>query len=271
MISKLLENSKKIVIKVGSNTLSNKDGLIDKNILAHICKQVYTLISLGKQVVIVTSGARVAGAATIGKLARKEDLHYKQALCAVGQVELMDAYRRCFAEYSLHIGQLLLTREDFSDATRTLNMRNTLFTLLDEGVIPIINENDTVCVEEIKIGDNDSLAALTSNLWNSDLLIILSDIDGIYDKNPKEHEHVVLLEKVTDIDELMKTITIGKANSFGVGGISTKIEAARKVNEYGTALILANGKKEDIITKLLEGTEKATLFLSDCCTKSIVN
>jgi len=122
--------------------------------------------------VLVSSGARIAGLSTIGKWERKRDLHYKQALCAVGQVELMEAWRRAFEAQGIHIGQLLLTRDDFSDDLRTLNMRNTLFTLVDEGVVPIINENDSVCVDEIKIGDNDNLAALTAVLWSADLLIL---------------------------------------------------------------------------------------------------
>ena len=182
MISDLLKNSKKIVIKIGSNTIANQDGSICKDFLQNLSKQIQFLMEEGKQIVIVSSGARIAGVGTLKKWIRKEDMHYKQALCAIGQVELMDAYRKVFGVHELHIGQMLLTREDFCDDHRTLNIRNTLFTLVDEGVIPIVNENDTVSVEEIKIGDNDTLAALTANLWNADLLILFSDIDGVYDK-----------------------------------------------------------------------------------------
>lgn len=263
MISQLIQASKKIVIKIGSNTLSNDDGTINKEFLKKLTTQIYDLNSQGKQIVIVSSGATIAGVATIGKWARKKDIHYKQALCAIGQVELMDAYRKVFNEYNIHIGQILLTREDFLDTNRTLHIRNTLFTLLDEGVIPIINENDTVSVEEIKIGDNDTLAALTANLWNADLLILLSDIDGVFDKNPNEHEDAVLIKQVTDIDALLQKIEIGMENDFGTGGIATKIEAARKVNRYGIPMILANGKKENILNKLLDETESATVFLSN--------
>ncbi|NLM04487.1 MAG: glutamate 5-kinase [Clostridiales bacterium] len=260
MVRELIENSKKIVIKIGSNTLSNEDGSINREFLKAFSNQVAHLMGMGKQVVIVSSGARISGVATLGKWKRRQDMHYKQALCAIGQVELMDAYKKVFLDYNYHIAQLLLTRGDFSDPHRILNIRNTLFTLVDEGVIPIINENDTVSVEEIKIGDNDTLAALTSNLWNADLLILFSDIDGIYDKNPKTCEDANLIEEVRDIDALVKEIEIGDTNDFGTGGIATKIEAARKVNNYGTPMILANGKKENIIFKLLEGTEKATIF-----------
>jgi glutamate 5-kinase len=262
MIAQLIKESKKIVIKIGSNTLSNEDGTINKLFLQELSRQICFLMSQGKQVVIVSSGARIAGVATIGKWMRKEDINYKQALCAIGQVELMDAYRRAFDDCGgYHIGQLLLTREDFYDTHRTLNIRNTLFTLVDEGVIPIINENDTVSVDEIKIGDNDTLAALTTCLWNADLLIVFSDIDGVFNKNPKEYKDAVFIENVTDIEELLKTIEVGEMNSFGTGGLLTKIEAAKKVKSYGIPMILANGKKESMIMKLLEGKEKATLFL----------
>ncbi|MDK2918868.1 MAG: glutamate 5-kinase [Candidatus Petromonas sp.] len=263
MISEIIKESKKIVIKLGSNTLANEDGTLNKDFFQKFCEQVQGLMTQGKQIVIVSSGATISGVATIGKWARKKDIHYKQALCAIGQVELMDAYRRAFGKYGINIGQMLLTRDDFTDPNRTLNIRNTLFTLIDEGVVPIINENDTVSVEEIKIGDNDTLAALATNLWNADLLILFSDIDGVYDKNPKKFKDASLIEKVTDINELLKNIEIGNTNSFGTGGIATKIEAARKVNEYNIPMILANGKKEDILLKLLEGTEKGTLFLPE--------
>ncbi len=260
MISDVIKSSKKIVIKIGSNTLSNDDGTINEGFLEELCQQIVMLIQEGKQILIVTSGARIAGISSTGKWSRKEDMNYKQALCAIGQVELMVAYGQHFKHYGIHIGQMLLTREDFFDDKRTLNIRNTLFTLVDEGIVPIINENDTVSVEEIKIGDNDTLAALSASLWNADLLILLSDIDGIYNKNPKEYADAALIEKVTDIDEMLKQIEIGQSNSFGTGGIATKIEAARIVNKYGIPMILANGKTSEILTKIASTETKATLF-----------
>lgn len=263
MLSKVMKNSRKIVIKIGSNTLSNEDGTINHNFIEELCKQLSFFIKEGKQIAIVSSGARIAGINRTGKWSRKEDLNYKQALCAIGQVELMSAYNSHFSKHGIYIGQLLLTREDFFNEMRTLNIRNTLFTLVDEGIIPIINENDTVCVEEIKIGDNDTLAAYSASLWNADLLILLSDIDGIYDKNPKEYEDAKLLEEVEDIDKLLKEIEIGSSNSFGTGGIATKIEAARIVNTYGIPMILANGKKEKTLLKIYNDETKATIFLTD--------
>ncbi len=263
MISEIIKKSRKIVIKIGSNTLSNDEGQINKALLQNIGTQIYELIKMHKQVVIVSSGARIAGTAAIDKWVRKEDMHYKQALCAVGQVELMNAYNNTFSEFNIHIGQLLLTRDDFNDPNRTLNIRNTLFTLVDEGVIPIINENDTVSVEEIKIGDNDTLAALTANLWDADLLIMMSDIDGVYNKNPKNNKEVRLIEEIKDIDLLESEIEMEGKSDFGTGGILTKLEAARKVNKYGIPMILTNGKKRDILIDLLNNKEVATLFFRE--------
>ncbi len=263
MISEIMKKSRKIVIKIGSNTLSNENGTVNHDFLEDLCRQVSYLINEGKQVVIVTSGARISGVGRINKWSRKEDLNYKQALCAIGQVELMSAYNSHFSKHGIYIGQLLLTREDFLDKSRTLNIRNTLFTLVDEGIVPIVNENDTVCVEQIEIGDNDTLAAYTASLWNADLLILLSDIDGVYDKNPKEHADAKLVEEIRNIDKDLEKIEIGKSNSFGTGGIETKIEAARIINQYGTPMILANGKHKDILEALYKGETKATVFLAE--------
>lgn len=258
-----VNQSKKIVIKIGSSTITSDDGTIDKRFIENLAYQVKTLIDKGKRVVLVSSGARIAGVSTIGKWSRKEDINYKQALCAIGQVELMDSYRRIFNDYNIHIAQILLTKDDFESESRRLNIRNTLFTLIDEGVLPIINENDTVCVEEIKIGDNDTLAARTAALWGADLLILLSDIEGVYDKDPTGNEDAKLIEKVTDPYELENNISIGDKGSFGTGGIATKLEAAKIVNKYGTSLIVAMGKEENIILKLSDGTAKGTLFLPE--------
>lgn len=261
MLSETMKKSRKIVIKIGSNTLSNEDGTINHDFIEQLCQQVSFLVSEGKQVAIVTSGARIAGISRTNKWSRKEDMHYKQALCAIGQVELMAAYSRHFAQHGIYIGQLLLTRDDFYDETRTLNIRNTLFTLVDEGIVPIINENDTVSVEQIKIGDNDTLAAYSASLWNADLLILLSDIDGVYNKNPKTYKDAELLEEIDNIEAMLKEIEIGETNTFGTGGITTKIEAAKIVNKYGIPMILANGKVDNILMKLYNNETRATIFL----------
>jgi glutamate 5-kinase len=262
MIPRLIAEARKIVIKIGSNTLADTKGRMNRVFLEEFAAQAGALIRGGKQLLLVSSGAQVAGLSTMGKWARKQDLHYKQALCAVGQVELMGAWARAFEPQGLHIAQILLTQDDFSDSLRTLNMRNTLFTLVDEGVIPIINENDTVAVEEIKIGDNDTLAAQSAVLWSADLLILFSDIDGLYDKNPKEHPDAELVSEVRNIAEIRERISIGGVNSFGTGGIATKIEAAQRTTPYGISVILAHGGRPRALEALAAGTQRGTAFLA---------
>ena len=256
----LIARAKKIVIKLGSNTLARPDGKINSEFMRGFAAECAALIEGGKQIVLVSSGAQVAGVSTIDCWTRKTDIHYRQALCAVGQVELMDNWRTAFAVFGFHIGQLLLTKDDFSDELRTLNMRNTLFTLLDEGVIPIINENDSVSFEEIKIGDNDNLSALAAILWNADLLILFSDIDGVYSKNPKQYPDAALIPHVKDTAALRASISAGGKSEFGTGGIATKIDAAEKVAAYGIDMILANGKAPRALLSLAEGTLPATVF-----------
>lgn len=260
--AEILNRSRKIVIKVGTNTLSREDGSINRDFVHNLAEQIAELLKQNKQVVLVSSGARICGVSSIGKWKRKEDIHYKQALCAIGQVELMNSWKEFFKNHRIPIGQLLLTREDFGDAIRTLNIRNTLFTLVDEGVVPIVNENDSISVEEIKIGDNDNLAALTACLWNADLLVLLSDIDGVYDKNPRDNASARLLRQIKQEDPILKQIETGASGSFGTGGIASKIEAARRVNSYGIPMILANGKTDNIIRKIEQSETESTLFLT---------
>jgi len=263
MVSQLIEDSRKIVLKFGSNTLADREGKINPLVLNDFAAQIADLRKKGKQIVIVSSGAQAAGLSAMHKWARKKDIHYRQALCAVGQVELMDAWRRAFEKFSLHIAQILLTQDDFGDPIRTLNMRNTLFTLVDEGIIPVINENDTVSVEEIKIGDNDTLGAQSAILWSADLLILFSDIDGLYTNNPKEFPNAELVEEVRNINEIKKKVTFGSTNSFGTGGIATKISAAERAFPYGISTIIANGSKPRALEALAAGKQQATAFLAE--------
>lgn len=259
-IQQSIKNARKIVVKIGSNTLAKQDGTQNTEFMANFAAQCASLIKQGKQIILVSSGAQVAGISTVNGWARKKDVHYRQALCSIGQVELMHQWRKAFQSQNLHIGQLLLTKDDFENEHRSLNIRNTLFTLVDEGVIPIINENDSVSFDEIKIGDNDNLSALTAILWSADTLVLFSDIDGIYTDNPKTNSNAKLIEKVDSIEDLRKNIIIGEANSFGTGGIETKIQAAQKVTEYGIEMILANGSKQNALTALLESNSRGTLF-----------
>ena len=262
-INEALKSARKIVIKIGSNTLAKADGTINIEFMLEFAQQCAELIKQGKQIILVSSGAQVAGVSTTKEWARKKDVHYRQALCAIGQVELMHQWRKAFQKQELHIGQLLLTKDDFENEHRSLNIRNTLFTLVDEGVVPIINENDSVSYDEIKIGDNDNLSALTAILWSADMLLLFSDIDGVYSDNPKTNPNAKLIETVESIPELRKSITMGEANSFGTGGMETKIQAAEKVNEYGIQMLLANGKKEKSLSSLLEDDSKGTLFIAE--------
>ena len=261
-MKQLITDARKIVIKFGSNTLTAGGDYINPLLLEEFAGQIADLMKNGKQIVIVSSGARAAGVSTMEQWARKKDIHYKQALCAVGQVELMGVWRRAFEKFGLHVAQILLTQEDFGNPIRTLNMRNTLFTLIDERIIPIINENDTVCVEEIKIGDNDTLATQSSILWSADLLILFSDIDGLYTKNPKEFPDAELVEEVRDINEIRKKVIIGSVSDLGTGGIATKISAAERAMLYGISTIIANGSKPMALEALAAGKQRATAFLA---------
>lgn len=262
-IKEIINSSRKIVIKIGSNTLAREDGTQNTEFMANFARQCKNLIQQGKQIVVVSSGAQVSGVSTLKEWARKKDVHFRQALCAIGQVELMAQWRKAFDSQNLHIGQLLFTKEDFEDSHRSLNIRNTLFTLVDEGAVPIINENDSVSTDEFTIGDNDNLSALTAILWSADLLILFSDIDGIYTDNPKTNKNAKLIEEVKSIPELRKSIKIGETNSFGTGGIETKIQAAEKTTGYGIPLLLTNGNSENILEKLTTDQAKGTLFLAE--------
>lgn len=260
-IQETIKNARKIVIKIGSNTLAKADGTQNTDFMMSFARQCKNLIDIGKQIVVVSSGAQVSGVSTLKEWARKKDSHFRQALCAIGQVELMSQWRKAFSAQDLHIGQLLLVKADFEDNLSSLNIRNTLFTLVDEGVVPIINENDSVSFEENSIGDNDNLSALTAILWSADLLILFSDISGVYTDNPKTNPDAKLIEIVDNIEKLQQDITVGNPNDFGTGGIKTKIQAAQKVNSYGIPLLIANGSEENIIDNLVSGEAKGTLFL----------
>jgi len=261
-IEDVFNKARKIVIKIGSNTLELENGAVNIDFMQDFARQCVSFMDAGKQIVLVSSGAQVAGLSAIQRWARKKDINYRQALCAIGQVELMDKWRSAFNSVNRHIGQLLFTKEDFLEEHRSLNMRNTLFTLLDEGVVPIINENDSVSFEEIRIGDNDNLSALTAILWNADLLILFSDVDGVFTENPKENPNAKLIETVKDIAALRSKITIGEPNQFGSGGIETKIEAAEKASSYGIYTILVNGKGKNTLKNLAAGKLPGTLFMA---------
>ncbi|MDR0853099.1 MAG: glutamate 5-kinase [Clostridiales Family XIII bacterium] len=258
--AEVLKRSRKIVLKIGSNVLATPDGKLDSSMVDIVVDHALALMQAGKRVVIVSSGAGVSGSSVMGLGSRLKDLNFQQALCAVGQVELIEAYRKRFAAEDFLIGQLLLTHDDFEASKSALNIRNMLFTLIDEGVVPIVNENDAVSTDEITLGDNDNLAALTANLWNAHLLVLMSDIDGVYDKDPKECADAKLIETVTDLSKLQKNITTGGISTFGTGGMDSKIEAARTVDKHGIPTLIVNGKKARILRDIVEGNETGTVF-----------
>jgi glutamate 5-kinase len=239
--------------------LADENGFLDELVVAGIAEQVTALRAAGKQVIVVSSGAGAAGASAAGLMRRREDMNYKQAICAVGQVELMMSYKRCFAEHGAVVGQLLLTRNNFDSHDSSLHIRNTLFTLVDEGFVPIINENDSVSVEEFTLGDNDTLAAMTANLWNASMLVLMTNVDGVFDRKPGTEDH--LIHEVTDTARLLREVDFGGKSAFGTGGMVTKVEAAARVGEYGIPALVVNGKVPGVLGRIADGEQLGTLFL----------
>ena len=258
----IFSKSRRIVIKVGSAVLTDSGQGLDQGRIERLASDISSIMSQGREVMLVSSGAIAAGLAKLGlKKTKGMPLSLKQAAAAVGQSSLMWAYEKTFASHGLKVAQVLLTREDLSNRTRFLNARNTLQTLLDYGVIPIINENDTVSVDEIKFGDNDNLSGMVVHLADADLLVILSDIDGLYTADPKidpSAELIPLVEKITAEVER----GAGDAQTLvGTGGMRSKLMTAKKVGAIGVPMVIVNGKKNGVLPALFEGKDVGTLFL----------
>ncbi|HBG45533.1 MAG TPA: glutamate 5-kinase [Deltaproteobacteria bacterium] len=260
MRKKIIKRSRRVVIKVGSAVVAARpaDG---PDIFTRLADEIKGLKEAGREAAIVSSGAIALGMRRLGMKERPATIPERQAAAAVGQGSLMALYDSAFSKVGEKAAQVLLTHDDLGSRKRFLNARNTLTALFRLGIVPVINENDTVAVEEIKFGDNDALSALATNLVEADLLIILSDIDGLYDKDPKAFPDAKKLALVEDVDELNIDTIINTANSLGTGGIKTKCEAARRAAHYGAATIIANGNKPGIVSRLLAGEEEGTLFL----------
>ncbi len=261
MRSKYLHNIKRLVIKIGSRTLTAGESDLDRATIGRLAAQVAGLRARGLEVVIVSSGAVAAGRKDLGLTGRPKTIPQKQAAAAVGQSRLMRAYEEAFAPFGSAVGQVLLTREDLADRQRFLNARATIDTLLYFGIIPIINENDTVVVEEIKFGDNDNLSALVTTLTEAQLLIILTDIEGFYSADPHESPAAQLVPLVRAITREVEQAAGGSASSVGTGGMTTKLAAAKKVGRSGVPTLMVNGSAPDIITRAMAGEEVGTLFL----------
>jgi len=257
----LLQKTHRFVLKIGSKVLTNKGRALSPQVFDRLAQEVNAAKKRGYEIVIVSSGAIAAGMARLGLTEKPKTMPQKQAAAAIGQSALMWNYERSFSFYGEKVAQILLTRDDLANRNRFLNARNTLFTLLSMGVIPIINENDTVVVEEIKVGDNDNLSALVTNLVNADLLIILSDIDGLYDRDPRQFKNARLIPLVSKITEEMEEGAAGTSSPISIGGMVTKLEAARKAAFFGVPTILANGLVPGIIERILQGEEIGTLFV----------
>ena len=247
-----------VVIKIGSSTLTNPQGKLDLENLKRLVAETASLIKQKKKVVLVTSGAVVAGAGK-WKLGKPESIPEKQAAAAVGQSLLMRQYEKAFEAFNIPVAQVLLTRDAIADRERYLNARNCLTTLLGEGVVPIINENDAVAVDEIKIGDNDNLAALAACLIGADLLVLLTDVDGFYMKN--EEGVPYLVSEIKEIDRDVKAAAGHPSTQLGTGGMITKIQAAEVCSNAGVPMAIVSGRKHKQIEAVLAGEKVGTLFL----------
>lgn len=261
MRHELLKSVKRIVIKIGSRVLTCEDSGLDVAIMAGIADQVANLRKEGREVIIVSSGAIAAGRKELGLEERPRTIPQKQATAAVGQSRLMHAYENACAPHGFKVAQLLLTRDDLANRRRFLNARATIDTLLGYGVLPIINENDTVAVDEIKFGDNDNLSALVTNLADAHLLMILTDIDGFYNADPRSVPDARLIHLVKKITREIELAAGGSVSSVGTGGMATKVAAAKRAGQYGIPTFMLNGMQPELITRALAGEEVGTLFL----------
>jgi glutamate 5-kinase len=257
----ILARTRRVVIKVGSAVMTTAEGL-NHAFINGLTDNIAQLLTKGTEVILVSSGAIAAGFKKIGLPAKPTAIPQKQAVAAIGQTTLMQNYEQAFDRHGVKVAQLLLTRNDLANRQRYLNARNTLFTLLNWRVIPIINENDTVAVEEIQFGDNDNLSALISSLVQADLLIILTDIDGLYDQDPREHDDACRLSLVEKIDSQLERAASRQPGVIGSGGMFSKIQAAKKAASVGIPTIIAHGLKPKIIERIFAGEEEGTLILS---------
>ena len=256
----LLQKKNRIVVKVGSSTLTHETGKLNYHRIERLAMEIADLANQGKEMVLVSSGAVSAGMGPLGLSARPKTIREKQAVAAVGQGVLMHTYEKMFREYGQNVGQVLLTRMDAQDRKKFMNSRNTLLTMLQMGVIPIINENDVVAIDEFKIGDNDTLSAMVSNFIEADLLIILSDVDGLYTANPQTHPEARIIPVVTEVDKHVYDIAGGAGSSIGTGGMYTKIQAASIATSSGVDLVIASGSEDGVLRRICQGEDVGTWF-----------
>lgn len=252
----------RIVIKVGTSTLAHAGGRMNIRRIENLCKVLSDLKNAGNEIVLVSSGAIGMG---VGKLSlgnRPSDMPTKQAAAAVGQCELMYTYDKLFSEYSHTVAQILLTKSDIDNQHRRSNFHNTMSRLLELGALPVINENDTVSVEEISIGDNDTLSAIVAAETGADLLVLLSDIDGLFTADPHKDKNAKLIEEVHDLTPEILALAGGTGSSLGTGGMATKLHAAQIATDAGTDMIIANGENPEILYNIVDGIPFGTRFYS---------
>ena len=253
----------RIVVKIGTSTLAHKTGLLNIHRVEELCKVMSDLKNAGNEVILVSSGAIGMGVGKLSLAEKPSDIPTKQAAAAVGQCELMYTYDRLFSQYNHTVAQILVTGEDIEHADRKLNFINTMARLLELGALPIINENDSVSTAEIEIGDNDTLGAIVATAINADLLVILSDIDGLYTADPHKDSNALLLHKVGKIDEKIEAMIGGVGSKLGTGGMATKIKAAKLVTKQGIDMVIANGDNPENLYDIVDGKNVGTRFIGE--------
>lgn len=260
---KYLKEKKKIVVKVGTSLLTYDNGKINLQRMEKLARVLADLHNSGKEVVLVSSGAVGVGVGMIGLDEKPTDLVMKQALAAVGQVGLLRLYQKFFDEYNKSVAQVLLTRDGIENTLRRKNARNTLHQLIEMGIIPVVNENDTVSTDEIEFGDNDTLSAAVATLIHADLLIILTDTDGVFTADPHIHETAQKVRKVMKASDDLKDIDLNGSSKMGSGGMVSKIAAAELCREHNVDVVIANGHEPATILEVLAGKDLGTFFVSD--------
>ncbi|MBN2125121.1 MAG: glutamate 5-kinase [Deltaproteobacteria bacterium] len=258
----ILRPVKRVVVKVGSGVLTARDGL-NKRVISDLSNEICDLRRRGIEVILVSSGAIASGLKKVGLAKRPESVSLKQALAAVGQASLIMVYEKAFGRHGQKVAQILLTRDDLNNRRRYLNARNTIFALLSWKILPIINENDTVVVDEIKFGDNDNLSAMVTNLTEAQLLISLTDIDGLYDKDPRVNRDARFIRVVGRANGDVMRYASSIPGFLGTGGMASKIRAGQKVALVGVPTIIANGRKRGILKRIFTGEDVGTLFLPE--------
>jgi glutamate 5-kinase len=256
----ILANVKRVLIKIGSAVLTGEDGL-DLQIIEQLVDEMSQLTKEGYQIVIVTSGAIASGKHRMGITGKLKSMPQKQAAAAIGQSRLMRVYSNSFGKYGIFVAQILLTMSDLTDRKRFLNVRNTLSTIIEWGVIPIINENDSVAVDEIKFGDNDHLAAMVTNIVDGHLLINLTSTEGLYDRSPSKSKKAKLITLVKEFTEEIESAATDETTEVGLGGMKSKVIAAKAVTASGIPCVIAPGKKKGVLHDIFAGKEIGTLFL----------